>query len=265
MESISSPARSRMEAGEFSLGVGIKSGRTVEIAALMKTAGYDWLFIDLEHGSMSLDDAAQLCQMGLATGITPMVRVPKGEFAMATRLLDNGAMGIVIPHVDTAAEAAEVVDRLKFPPVGHRSVAGTMPHFGFRPVPIGEASKLLNAALLTVVMIESPEAVENAGAIAAVPGIDVVMIGSNDLCTEMGIPGDFGNSAFEAALRKVAADVGAAGAWPGLAGLYDEALLARYLDSGIRWILAGSDTAFTLSAAKGRSAAVRATGVTTRT
>jgi len=257
MIEILNPARSRMENGQYSLGVNIRLARTVEIAPLMKTAGYDWLFIDLEHGPMSLDTAAQMCVTGLASGIAPIVRVPKGEYAMATRLLDNGALGIVIPHVESTREAAEIVDRLKFPPVGHRSVAGTMPHLGFRNVPIGEASKALNSATLLVAMIETPLGMTNAREIAEMPGIDVVMVGANDLCTEMGIPGDFGNPRFAEALKQACADVHSAGKWAGIGGLYNEALLQTYLAFGIEWILAGSDVAFTLSAATGRARFLR--------
>ena len=92
-----------------------------------------------------------------------------------------------------AAEASEVVEKLKYPPVGHRSVGGWGPHYQLAKLSTGEAVKALNAANLTVVMLETPTAIANAAEIAAVPGVDVLLIGSNDLCAEMGIPGDFGN------------------------------------------------------------------------
>ena len=125
-------AREKLEAGQLSLGVGVRMTRSVEIAKAMAVAGFDWLFLDMEHGVMSLEACAQISTAALDAGIAPIARVPNGEYAIATRALDNGALGIVMPHVDTAAEAREVVDRLKYPPLGHRSMGGIGPHYGLR-------------------------------------------------------------------------------------------------------------------------------------
>ena len=114
-------AREKLEQGQLSLGVGVRMTRSVEIAKAMAVAGFDWLFLDMEHGVMSLEACAQISTAALDAGIAPIARVPNGEYAIATRALDNGALGIVVPHVDTAAEAREIVNRLKYPPVGHRS------------------------------------------------------------------------------------------------------------------------------------------------
>ena len=122
-------AREKLEQGHLSLGVGIRTTRSVEIAKMMATAGFDWLFLDMEHGTMSLDACAQISAAALDAGIAPIARVPNGQYSIATRALDNGAMGIVMPHVDTAAEAREVVEKLKYPPIGHRSVGGWGPHY----------------------------------------------------------------------------------------------------------------------------------------
>jgi len=84
-------ARERLARGQLSLGVGLRQARTVDIAKAMKTAGFDWLFIDLEHGSIPLDVAAQISTAALDAGITPIVRVPHAEYALATRALDTGA------------------------------------------------------------------------------------------------------------------------------------------------------------------------------
>ena len=160
-------AREKLEQGNLSLGVGIRMTRSVEIAKAMAVAGFDWLFLDMEHGVMSLEACAQISTAALDAGIAPIARVPNGEYAIATRALDNGALGIVMPHVDTAAEAREVVDRLKYPPVGHRSMGGTGPHYGLRSASSGEAASTLNAANLTIVMLETPTAIKNAAEIAA--------------------------------------------------------------------------------------------------
>ena len=133
-------ARARLEAGELALGVGLRQARTVDIAAIMKAAGYDWLFLDLEHNSMDLDTAVQISVAALGVGIAPIARVPAGQHWLATRILDGGGLGIVMPHVDTPEEAREIADRLRYPPLGHRSIAGGLPHFGYAPVPTAEVT-----------------------------------------------------------------------------------------------------------------------------
>ena len=170
-------ARERLEKGEMSLGVGIRTARTVDIAKMMKTAGYGWLFIDLEHGPMSIEFATTLAVAALDTGISPIVRVPFMQHSMATRVLDNGALGIVMPHVATAEQAREIVDHLKYPPVGHRSLAGAQAIFDFKRIPIGGMIEAANTALLVIALIETPTAVANTEAIAAVPGIDATHAG----------------------------------------------------------------------------------------
>src|SRR6201997_1347780 len=104
-------AHEKLERGQLSLGIGVRITRSVEISKAMAVAGFDWLFLDVEHGVMSLEACAQISTAALDAGIAPIARVPNGEYAIATRALDNGALGIVMPHVDTAAEAREAAIR----------------------------------------------------------------------------------------------------------------------------------------------------------
>src|SRR5207245_3595233 len=136
----------------------------VDIAAAMATCGFDWLFIDLEHGTMPLDTAMQISVAALTAGISPVVRVPARQYSLATRVLDGGALGIVMPHVDTAEEARAIVGHLKYPPLGHRSMAGGMAYFGFRAVATGQAAATMNAQTVVVVMLETPQAIDHAEA-----------------------------------------------------------------------------------------------------
>ena len=97
----------RLRAGELAVGIILRSARTVDIAPAMKAAGYDWLFLDLEHNSMDLDTAVQISVAALGAGIAPVARVPARQLWLATRVLDGGGLGIVMPHVDTPEEAKE--------------------------------------------------------------------------------------------------------------------------------------------------------------
>ena len=254
---IRNPAREKLDQGQLSLGVGVRMTRSVEIAKAMAVAGFDWLFLDMEHGVMSLEACAQISTAALDAGIAPIARVPNGEYSIATRALDNGALGIVVPHVDTAAEAREVVDRLKYPPVGHRSMGGIGPHYGLRSVSTGEAAQALNAANLTVVMLETPTAINNADEIAAVSGIDVLLIGSNDLCAEMGIPGEFGSERLADAYRATISACKKHGKFPGTAGIYSEQIMPRYVEMGARFVLSGQDAQFLMAGAASRTAFMR--------
>ena len=251
-------AREKLEQNQLSLGVGVRMTRSVEIAPAMAAAGFDWLFLDMEHGTMSLDACAQICTAALDAGITPIARVPGGQYSIATRALDNGALGIVMPHVDTAAEAREVVEKLKYPPVGHRSMGGTGPHYGLRDASAGDAAKALNAANLTVVMLETPAAIANAAEIAAVPGVDVLLIGTNDLCAEMGIPGQFDHPRVEEAYARVIGACRKHGKFVGMGGVYAPALMQKFIAMGVQFILGGSEVSFLMTAAKERAGVQRA-------
>jgi 4-hydroxy-2-oxoheptanedioate aldolase len=254
---VRNPARERLQNGELAIGIGLRQARTVDIAPAMIQAGYDWLFIDLEHNSMDLDMAVQISVTALAAGISPIVRVPYGQFDMATRALDGGAFGIVIPHADTAEEAREVADRLRYPPVGHRSVAGAIPQLGFRPMPAAEATKLVNDNLLVIVMLETPKAIANADAIAAVPGIDVLLIGTNDLTTEMGLPGQISHPDVAKAYETAAAACKKHGKWLGMGGVYVEDAMQKYVGLGARFILGGNDLPLLIQAASARAQFLR--------
>ncbi|MCL4766720.1 MAG: aldolase [Hyphomicrobiaceae bacterium] len=254
------PARERLQNGELAIGIGLRQARTVDIASAMKTCGFDWLFIDLEHGAIGLDTAVQISVAALGVGISPIVRVPKARYDLATRALDGGAFGIVMPHVDTAAEAREIVDRLKLPPAGHRSITGAMPQLGFAAAPLAEAAATLNANMLVVVMLETPEAIANAEAIAAVPGIDALLIGTNDLTCEMGIPGELMHERVAHAYEVMVAACRKHGKWAGMGGVYSDEGLRRYIGLGVRLILGGSDLSFLMAAGQARTKSLRAIG-----
>lgn len=250
-------AKEQLAQGGLSLGMGVRGVRGVEIARLMKTAGYDWLFIDLEHGATSTETAYQISVAALDAGIAPLVRVPHGELAMGTRLLDGGALGVVVPHVDSVEEARAIVSAFKFAPIGRRSIGGGYPQFGFAPAPAREVVSELNAATLVIAMMETPQAIENVEQIAAVPGIDVLLMGTNDLCLEMGIPGQLDDARVVAAVDAVVAACRKHGKWPGLGGVYGRELMQRYIGRGMRFILTGNDLSLLLSAAQDQASFAR--------
>jgi len=245
--------RRQLAAGRIAIGMGLHQSRTTDIGAIAKTCGYDWLFIDMEHSALDIGTASQIASAALPIGISPLVRVPGKEHHHASRLLDAGAQGIVVPHVDTLEEARRAVSYCKYPPLGHRSLYGQQPQFGFRTLPVAEVTRLANDETLVIIMLETPAAIGLADAIAALPGVDVVMIGTNDLCCEMGIPGDYGNARVEEAYRTVIEACRRHGKSPGMGGVVDHKLMERYIGLGMRFILSGNDTGFLMAGARQRA------------
>ncbi|MEQ9332949.1 aldolase/citrate lyase family protein [Thalassobaculum sp.] len=258
MTDLKNAALDRLRDGQLALGIGLRQARTVDIAKAMRTAGFDWLFIDMEHNSMDLDTAVQISVAAQDAGITPVVRVPGYESFHATRALDGGAQGVVVPHVDDAATAARMVSQCRYPPVGHRSVTGALPQLDFRPTPLAEATETINRETLLVIMLESPQAIARADEIAAVPGVDALLIGTSDLSMEMGIPGQVGHPDIAKAYETVVEACRRHGKHPGMGGVYDPPLMQRYIEIGARLILGGNDLPLLMQAATERTKTLRA-------
>lgn len=251
------PLRRRLESGGLALGFGVHHLRTPAVGMIAAASGFDWLFIDMEHGAMSVDDATRMAMAALSQGVTPIVRCCKDALYEGTRCLDNGAMGVVVPHVDTAEEAKTVVRAFRYPPVGERSWGGPPAQYGFVVSDTAAAQVELNKEILVCVMIETPEAVANADAIAAVPGVDSLMIGTSDLTASMGIAGQIGHPDVRAAYAKVAAACAKHGKVMGMGGVYDEKVAPDYIKLGARFILGGSDHAFLMAGSGARGKFLR--------
>lgn len=253
MATLTNRAKETLDRGGLCIGLGLRLVRTVEIGRVLDTCGYDFAFIDMEHGAMGIDTAVQIAVACQDAGVAPLVRVPGYEHYLATRVLDAGAMGIVFPHVDTAEHAAQLVRQCKYAPEGHRSAAGAMAQLNFQAVPQREATELVNRNTLIVIMLETPQAIENVEAIAAVPGVDVLLIGSNDLCLEMGIPSQFDSPRLADAVARTVAACRRHGKHPGFGGVYDEVIAKGFIEQGMRFVLAGGDLPMLMGAARARA------------
>jgi staphyloferrin B biosynthesis citrate synthase len=245
--SLPNPVKECFRAGRPALGMLARLGRSGDIARIAKTTGHDFVMIDMQHGIFNLETVAHIAQTALGCGIAPVVRVRSCDDQDTAVLLDNGVMGIVYPDVNTAAEAKRAVDRAKYPPTGRRSVAGAVPMFDFRPVPAGDAVRALDDNTLVVCMIETPEGLANVEAIAAVPGVDVVHVGSSDLLTAMGTPGAYGTPEHLAALDKVMAAAKKHGKIAGVGGDRNIARQVDFIRKGARFLTTNSDIAFVLA------------------
>jgi 2-keto-3-deoxy-L-rhamnonate aldolase RhmA len=260
MPIVPNQVRKRLAEGGLALGFGVHNLRGSAVGMIAAASGFDWLFIDMEHGAMSVDDATRISIAALSQGVTPIVRVCKDALSEGTRCLDNGAMGVVVPHVDTPEEARAVVQAYRFPPTGMRSWGGPPFAYGLAAVDPAKAQAELNAEILVVCMVETPESVANADAIAAVPGVDVLLIGTSDLTATMGIAGQFGHPDVRRAYETVAAACAKHGKVMGMGGVYDEKVAPEYIRLGARFILSGSDHAFLMAGATARAKFLRGLG-----
>src|SRR5262249_49130272 len=242
-------------------GVASRTGRrvrSIEIAQIARTAGFDTLYVDVEHSSLSLETTGQICIAALAAGIAPFVRVPANTPEYISRVLDGGALGVIAPHIGSAEEARAVVKAAKYPPLGERSNAGTLPHLHFRSFPAAEANAALNAATMVIVQFESAVALAKADEIVAVEGVDMVLIGLNDLLADWGIPGAYDDPRVREVYGKVIAACRKRGKHCGVGGLASRPdLAAEFVKLGARYVSTGTDLPFLLSACAARAKEVK--------
>jgi 4-hydroxy-2-oxoheptanedioate aldolase len=233
--------------GEVVASMTVRLVRGIEIARIAKSAGFDSLYVDMEHSSFSLETTSQICMAALEIGITPFVRVP--GIAEVQHVLDNGALGVIAPHVQSAAVARDYVRAAKYPPLGERSNAGPLPHLQYRSFPAAEANAAVDAATMLIVQFESAEAVARAEEIVAVDGVDMVLIGTNDFLADLGLAGQYDHPRVRDAYEKTIAACRRHGKHVGVGGFASRPdLAAAYVRMGARYVSTGTDLGFLLAA-----------------
>jgi 4-hydroxy-2-oxoheptanedioate aldolase len=230
--------------------------RGIEIARIAHAAGFDTFYVDLQHSSFSLETCGQICMAGLQIGIAPFVRVSANTPDHISRVLDAGALGIIAPHVDSAQAAREVVCAAKFPPLGERSNAGPLAHLHYRSFSAAEVA--LNDATMIIVQLESAAALARIEEIVAVDGVDMVLIGLNDLLADWGIAGEYDHPRVREAYAKTIAACRNRGKHCGVGGLATRPdLAAELVKMGARYVSTGTDLAFLLGACTLRAKEVK--------
>jgi 4-hydroxy-2-oxoheptanedioate aldolase len=250
--------KEKLARGEVVASMTVRLVRGVEIARIARTAGFDMLYIDLEHSAFSLETTGQICMAALEVGIAPFVRVPANTPEYISRVLDGGALGVIAPHVRSAEEARAVVAAAKFPPLGERGNPGTLPQLHFHTFPAAEAYAAVNDATMVVVQCESAAALERMDEIVAVEGVDMVLMGLNDLLADWGIPGQYDDPRVREAYARVIAACRRHGKHVGVGGLASRPdLVAEYVRMGGRYVSTGTDLSFLLGAAAQRARQVQ--------
>lgn len=173
------------------------------IPQILEAAGVDFAVVDMEHSGFDMDRVADLMAWFKATGVTPFVRVPQPQYHFMARSLDAGAMGVMVPNVETPEQAREIVRAVKYAPIGQRGVGLGTAHTGYTmPDPKAYLTEA-NEKTSVICQIESPLGVENSDGIAEVPGVDCLWVGHFDLSQAMGMAGSFQDPRFLSALERV--------------------------------------------------------------
>ena len=194
----------------------------------------------MEHTGWSIESIRMLVATTRSTNLIPYVRIPATEYHFIARALDMGAMGVMVPMVESAQQAETIVASAKYPPIGRRGAAFGVAHDDYSGGDIVQKISTANSETQLIAQIETAAGVENVNAIAAVDGIDVLWIGHFDLSNSLGIPGQFDHPRFRDALDEVLAACRQHGKVPGfMAGSIDNG--KSLLDQGFRVLAYGGD------------------------
>jgi len=242
-------ARAKLKGGEPSVGTWLTLPDPVS-ARLMARVGFDWLTVELEHTPVNFETAAQSFAVIAGSGCVPLARVPWNTGENIKRVLDTGAWGIVVPMVNSRAEAEAAVRAARYQPLGERSIGGQLHAASFDTDPATYYARA-NDEILVVAMIEHVKAIEAAEEILGVPGLDVAFIGPNDLTNSMGRRPvfDSDDKEFKDAVAHVLKAAGKYGVAPGIHVL-DADAAQRRIKEGFQFIAITSEAGMMLAKAR---------------
>jgi 2-dehydro-3-deoxyglucarate aldolase/4-hydroxy-2-oxoheptanedioate aldolase len=249
--------RERLAKGETVYGCGLQVYRAPEIVRCFAAAGFDYVFVDQEHGSFNLETVHDMITACKTAGITPIVRVGEVQYTLCARLLDQGAQGIILPRVEDPKVLEEALSWFRFPPLGVRGfgINPTMIEYEARSMP--EIIDHQNRETLAVVQIETIRAVEARDELLSLKGLDVVMIGPADLSIALGIPGQFDNPKMIDTVNKVIESCNRHGVVPGIQ-TRSVAMAKAWADRGMRFVGVAAEHVLLLEKCKEALAVLRA-------
>ncbi len=201
--------------GRLQLGTGFAQLRSPEIPRILAAAGFQWAFIDTEHGGFDVETVQDICRVANLCGLCPIVRVADLQYSLVARAFDCGAQGIIFPRVESPELLEKAVSWTKFPPAGVRGYGLTPVQVDYEPATFNQIIEHFNANTLVVLQIETKRAVEAREELLSVAGIDAVMIGPADLSISLGVPGDFQHPKMVEAMEAVRDSCRAHGVAPG--------------------------------------------------
>jgi 2-keto-3-deoxy-L-rhamnonate aldolase RhmA len=235
------PIRRALKAGHAVIGSEISRLRSPEVARLYAQAGFDFVFIDMEHSAFSLETVADMIAAARAASIVPIVRIPQAEYAFACRVLDQGAQGIIVPRVNTPKEVGDIVSWMRYPPHGIRGYAATAAQTDFQHVAPESFIEANNRETLCVIQIERREALDHLDEMLSFPGVDVACLGYMDLSVDLGIAGQLEHPQMVSIIERIIAAAHRHGVAAGIIGPQIEPLI-HWIQKGMRFISYSTET-----------------------
>ncbi len=245
--------------GEIALGTGFGQLRSPEIPKLLSAAGFDWTFIDCEHGCFDVETIQDLVRTSLLTPLTPVVRVADLQYSLVARALDMGAEGIIFPRVEEPERLAQAVSWARFPPDGVRGFGLGAPQVGYQNHSFEEIIRHLNEHVLVVLQVETRTALERVDELLAVKGVDAVMVGPADLSISLGVPGQFDHPKMVAAITRIVESCRRHGVYPGMQ-TRTMALARFWKQRGMQFLGCGNELGFLWDKARETVQQLRAEG-----
>jgi 2-keto-3-deoxy-L-rhamnonate aldolase RhmA len=248
------PLKEKLASGQPLIGTWISLGHP-DVAEIFSQIGFDWLLFDMEHGPLGLEVVHRLMQAMSTPGAVPLVRVARNDAVLIGQVLDAGAHGVMIPFINNADDARRAVAACRYPPTGTRGVGPR------RAAQYGRAFhdyiEIANDGVLVALQVETPQAVDRIEEIAAVPGVDVVIIGAGDLAMAMNCFQSREDGKFQGIFEKVRAACELHGVTPGMAYVGDAEKARAFVRRGFRFIGVGEDTQLLAEAAAALMAKTR--------
>jgi len=249
--------------GDVALGCAIQCYRSPEIAGALAAAGFDYVFIDMEHGGFGFETVQDMIGTAARNGITPVVRVGELLYSLISRLLDVGAQGIVLPRVEEPELLDKALSWIKYPPAGNRGFGILPPYINYEPRKMSEVIAHMNANTMTVVQFETARALERADELLSRPGVDVAMVGPADLSIALGVAGQFDHPSMIQAIERLIVQANNHGVVPGIQTRTVEQ--AQYwTERGMRFVGAGGEHGLLLAKARETVKMLRETGIPER-
>jgi len=251
--------KKKLQNGELVLGTMISEVRNPNVAYMLAQCGFEFVVIDNEHGTYSFETISDIIAAARGADISVIIRIPEITRANILKPLDAGAAGLLVPMVNNAEEAQEIIDHAKYPPMGNRGAALSRPHSLYAKVNASEYLQQTNENTFIAVQAETTTSIENIDEIVSVEGVDCVFIGPFDLSVSLGIPGQINHPDEVQSIEKV---IDACKQYNKVAGtlMFDKELLKKWIEKGIRFALYSSDMSMLSNAASAAVKEVKNTG-----
>ena len=234
------PVKAKIATGGRAFGAMMFEFFSPGVPQICRNAGAEFLLYDMEHTGLSFETLKMQFALCRGLDLVPMVRVPRGEYHFIARALDVGAMGVMVPMVGTAEEAAHIVACTRYPPQGRRGAAFGFAHDDYSGGDVVAKIAAIHERTLVIPQIETVQGLDNVEAIAAVPGVDSLWLGHFDLTNFMGIPGQFKHPEYIAGVKRIVAACEAHGKTAGFLAMDDD-WAREYKAYGFRLLAYGID------------------------